>query len=443
MKSSLTLWLVLLALAASATAYWAVRRPQAKAPETAAAPVASEVVQAAPSNPWPAVSTDSNAAAADLAKPAPAVAPQKRFTFDWAHVESTDYKQYVANLRALGFPEELIREIVKADLDELYSTRELPLLPKVVPHDAPLSDRQGKLTDAESNRITQLRAVEMEKQKALEEILGIYVPREVLRTPTSRNYEAAEYALEQLPPEKRDAVQTALEDFWLADDASKGLDRIAYAQNYKTLRDSWAATVSQVLTPEEFEQFQMDTMPQGHELARNTIGMDPTPEEFKAMFQATSNYWADTGGVYGLWRALPVPQDQIAAADQQYKADLQQALGPDRYMDYQMATSDTGRQLHNLAERYDLPRDTVVQAFQLQTEADQVAKTISQFSSANAPGNWGSGTAAGTPPPNAVSPPAELTTRLADLQGQLQEVLGATVWQAWQDGRGQHPSLQP
>ena len=38
-----------------------------------------------------------------------------------------------------------------------------------------------------------------------------YVPREILRTPISRNYEAYEYAISLLPVEKRDAVQLAQE----------------------------------------------------------------------------------------------------------------------------------------------------------------------------------------------------------------------------------------
>jgi len=43
--------------------------------------------------------------------------------FQWASVESSDYKQYVANLRAIGCPEQTIRDIVLMDLDRTYGQR--------------------------------------------------------------------------------------------------------------------------------------------------------------------------------------------------------------------------------------------------------------------------------------------------------------------------------
>ncbi len=48
-------------------------------------------------------------------------------SFSWQPVESTDYKTYIANLRKLSFPEELIREIIIADIDRIYAPREEPL----------------------------------------------------------------------------------------------------------------------------------------------------------------------------------------------------------------------------------------------------------------------------------------------------------------------------
>jgi hypothetical protein len=62
--------------------------------------------------------------------------------------------------------------------------------------------------------------------------------------------------------------------------------------------------------------------------------------------------WLDTGGVYGRWRALPVPPAQIAAADAEMNASLREALGQDRFLDYQMAVSDTGQKMRNFGARF-------------------------------------------------------------------------------------------
>src|SRR5207247_678784 len=128
--------------------------------------------------------------------------------------------------------------------------------------------------------------------------------------------------------------------------------------------------MKQVLTPAEFEQYEMNTLPAGTELARRVIGMDPTDDEFRAMFAIAWDNWVETGGVIGVWRAVRVPPEQVAAADARMNARLQETLGPDRYLDYQLATSETGQQLRNLAARYDLPRETLAQVFQLQREAE-------------------------------------------------------------------------
>src|SRR4051794_1792422 len=44
--------------------------------------------------------------------PAVAEGSKPAQSFDWRMVESEDYKKYIANLRAIGCPEETIRDII-------------------------------------------------------------------------------------------------------------------------------------------------------------------------------------------------------------------------------------------------------------------------------------------------------------------------------------------
>jgi len=353
--------------------------------------------------------------------------------FEWASVESSDYKQYVGNLRSIGFPEELVRSIVIADIDKLYAPREEPLRPKPVPHDAPMAERQSYPVAEAMERILQLREVRLEKQAVLQEILGAYVPREILRAPMSRNYEAYEYAISLLPLEKRDTVQLIQENEFVADDLQKIKypDRADELAAYRRSCEERNKALLEILTPEEFERYEMNTTPAGTEMARRVIGMEPTEAESLAMFRVTYEYWLATGGVYGRWRANPVPPEQIAAAEKQLQAGLIDALGPDRYIDYQMATSEIGQQLRNLAARYEVPRDALVQAFELQNETDRVARSIAQF------------TRAGASDQSESSGLTQLQMRLSDLEQQMAQVLGPDVWQAWQDGRSHQVELKP
>jgi hypothetical protein len=348
--------------------------------------------------------------------------------FSWAPVESADYKTYIGNLRKLGFPEELVREIVIADMDKLYAPREAQLRFKQAPYDAPLSQRRRPPTVEDVQNMAKFRDLEVEKQHALEELLGTYIPREMIRSPLSRNYEGYEYAISVLPVEKQDAVQRIQEDEFIQDDFNQARygDGPGKLERYKQLNEVRDAALKQVLTPEEFDKYMMNSTPPGTEMARRIIGMEPTDEEMLKIWHLTLQQWTDQGGVYGWWRANPVPSEQIQAADDKLNEGLRTALGEDRYLDYQMAVSDTGQQLRNFASRYDLPRETLTDAFQLQTQLDQLSKHPIVY-------NRGPGSSSG------VTPADQMT----DLRQRLESLLGPDLFHSWNVGRHQNYDIQP
>jgi hypothetical protein len=75
-------------------------------------------------------------AAAPPAHPAEA-ADRPTAPFRWSQLEAKDYPTYIANLRAIGCPEQTIREIVVADVDDLYAPRRGALLAKIAGGGAP------------------------------------------------------------------------------------------------------------------------------------------------------------------------------------------------------------------------------------------------------------------------------------------------------------------
>ena len=51
--------------------------------------------------------------------------------FDWAQLESADYHDYIANLRAIGCPELTVRDIIIADVNDLFTPRVKALVDEV------------------------------------------------------------------------------------------------------------------------------------------------------------------------------------------------------------------------------------------------------------------------------------------------------------------------
>jgi len=105
---------------------------------------------------------------------------------------------------------------------------------------------------------------------------------------------------------------------------------------------------------------------------------------------------------------------------------LSATLGPERFLDYQMAVSETGQQMRNFAARFDLPRELMAQAFQLQTQLDQLGRARGWTANAGDP--TGQGLA---------------TLQPTELQGRLQQLLGPELWQNWLTGRRLRANLDP
>jgi hypothetical protein len=89
-------------------------------------------------------------------------------TFTWQEIESGDYATYVQNLRALGMPEPTIRDIIVADVDQLFLQRKRD-------EDAKRDIewwRSSPSPEVQSNLVARTQALEGERAALLEKLLG-------------------------------------------------------------------------------------------------------------------------------------------------------------------------------------------------------------------------------------------------------------------------------
>ncbi len=349
----------------------------------------------------------------------------------WDNMESSDYKGYIANLRHVGFPEELIREIIIADVNKMYAEREELLKTPAVPEDASVAARSRKPTVEDVEKLLKLREVQIEKHALMEQLLGVKVPREIIRGVNPRNYEAGDFAVRQLPPEKQQQALEIFEKEILLDDLNqaRGLRGAEEMAAYRKVNEERDAALKALLTPEEFERFMMNAIPPGTEMQRRVMGMEPTDDELLAMWKITHEHWKEQGGVFGRWRAERMPEEEIRAADEKLEQRMRETLGPDRYLDYQLATSGTGQQLKNLAARYDLSRETLSNAFHLQKEVDRFEAATRLR------------TRYGAALPDGGSANGGRTMEMAEAD--LAKTLGAERYQSWKEGRNLKYDLQP
>jgi hypothetical protein len=80
-------------------------------------------------SPRPAPSNET-APAEPNTSPATETAPE----FNWRQLESPDYRTYIANLRAVGCPEETIRNIILPGINQVYAAKNAALVPPEGPN---------------------------------------------------------------------------------------------------------------------------------------------------------------------------------------------------------------------------------------------------------------------------------------------------------------------
>jgi hypothetical protein len=88
--------------------------------------------------------------------------------FHWRELESADYIEYVANLRAVGCPERIVRDIVVADIHKLYEERIVTFRPARVDPWRNMEHRTQNKQAADKA----LRALRTEKLALLELLFG-------------------------------------------------------------------------------------------------------------------------------------------------------------------------------------------------------------------------------------------------------------------------------
>lgn len=248
--------------------------------------------------------------------------------FDWQLVESGDYRTYVKNLRAIGCPEQTVRDIVTADVLQAFAAKRAEVAARRYG-----TFKFNEFDDAaEVEFARQRREVDADMNEALRQLLGA----DVGLGPTTWDWKVAawEQQLAFLPEEQQRATleilrRTGEVDMALPKNISG--DQLTSAQAKEVqLRlaafDRRRDELQQVLGPEAYEQLDMIISWTGDNLRQAMAKFHPTEEEFAAIFRewrAHDLYIAD------LW-ANGKPDPGNAAVFNR----IREFLGDQRYQEY-------------------------------------------------------------------------------------------------------------
>lgn len=225
--------------------------------------------------------------------PAPVLVTEPELpAFHWSEIESSDYRQYVANLRALGIPEQIIRDIIVADVNQLYTKRAREILPQRPTQYWQKYSNQNP----EPKQMEQLIALGKEHSALLQELLGARIGRQEMIDTLYLQVTGSEQQLLFLPADQRAAALSALAE---ADFESKelklhGEGRYSGKDEQKLFNEKLAA-LKDVLSPEELEQFRLRNSPAVAHLKLEVRYFNLTPEEYQQLLRAKEASFGEKG----------------------------------------------------------------------------------------------------------------------------------------------------
>lgn len=205
-----------------------------------------------------------------------------RSPFHWSEIESDDYRQYIANLRAIGCPEPVIRDLIAADLTQLYAPRAAAIWQRKSPPYWQKYERD----EPTPRQLEELKALTREQAAVYRELLGVpFSQQDQIDLVFLQSSD--ESTLLFLPDDKREAAQRVLDEAGQRDKEMELFSRGSYSNEERDkLFAEKLKLLAQVLSPEEVEEFRLRHSPTADLLRSELKYFDCTPEEFKRLLDA-------------------------------------------------------------------------------------------------------------------------------------------------------------
>lgn len=300
-------------------------------------------------------------------------------TFTWKEVTSPAYTGYVANLRAVGCPEERVCQVVSSDVNRFLDERRLDIACKIDFEWWKAGQSAGSAAYARSQS-----EVNLEKFRAslLTRLLGTNWPAFIQTPAFSANVciNLTGRVLGAMPQERFNAAaEICLRSqdrrrSYEAAHAGEGLpsDPVEEFQ----LRDQTRRELSAILTPAEMEEFLLRNSQNAENLRQNLRGFHATPEEFRKIFRALDPLENQMQTDYGSTAALS--EKQREAFERQCNQAVRAVLPEDRFKAYLLTKDPIYRQAQAMAEPYLLSSEAIPRVYDLCRDYERLRQKLMQ-----------------------------------------------------------------
>lgn len=291
--------------------------------------------------------------------------------FNWESVESPDYKQYIANLRAVGCPEETIRDIILADVNKLYDQKKKAARGPAKKFEYWKGGNPFFAMAANAELNDKLRALDEERNNVLR-ALDIEPD---FRSQAAQMINPLEAMFDFLPENKKVSFLKLMTDMQgKMAKAMEGGGQPEPAEIAKAQKEMEQA-VKQMLTPEEALEYDL-RMSMTANIMRNQIaGFDPSEEEFLKVFHLRKGFDDDFNPMLR-GNETEAERQRREGAEKDLKEKIKQTLGPERYAAYERSQDWAYQQIYSATKRADLGTAEANQVYEMKKTAEDETRKI-------------------------------------------------------------------
>jgi len=306
-----------------------------------------------------------------------------KLPINWRMIESTNYQAYIANLRAIDCPEETVRDIILTDVAKLYAKRRAAIRAQAQPYKFWQTGDAWENGPAKDPAIRkQLQALDAEQRELVRALLGVNLQTEMSKLWNGDDEQERMYGF--LPAEKRQRVldlQTKYEELEQEIYSnSKGVLLDEDQEKFKNLQKQKEAELAGLLSPEEFEEFDLRNSSTANALRAQMSGFQPSEEEFRKIFHLQKVFDNDFNQAFDSTddNQLDVKARAQQSAQEALNAEVKKTLGDKRYAEWVRGQDADYKALLQVSDRFELPKETAGRVYDMKQEAERQKQKLDE-----------------------------------------------------------------
>jgi hypothetical protein len=346
---------------------------------------------------------------------------------DWRAVENEDYRKYIANLRAIGCPEETIRDIIILDIHKQYTERWKKANPlKTFKFWESTYDGFGVESKSGEERARERALADFtrEKRDLVRSLLGVDLVEELAKYHMSNSRADLENMWTFLTPEKRDVIKKIQSRYAELTQAIRSqADPDGYLppelqKQIKELRARNEAELAQTMSPAELEEYNLRMSPTATRVRADLSAFDPSEDEYKRIFALRKEY-EDKLADLALDPTDPQLAKERTEAARLMDEKIKAVLTPNRFEEYKLARDAEYRDAFRFVTLWELPKDAAGAIYGMRRAVDAQVRKLRADNSVDKP-----------------TKQTMMTAIQAETQRSLKNALGEKAYQSYMRTRG-------